>query len=166
MFKLSTVLDKQVDVACSVATRGNPQYIHRVFIESFPIQIVPLINISPELNQTFGDGTHVIDDSLGQNRDLLFLQHVIPSVVESVRLKIDGALHDLKRLLGVFGVDGGSEGVAGIGACVGQGVWGMACLGTWAVDEVLSRIVRIELFDCGLREGGPDCDLVRSEFLG
>ena len=83
-------------------------------------------------------------------------------VVESVRFQIDGALHDPKRLLSVVGFDGRAEGDAGGGACLGPVVESVACLGTWAVDEVLSRIVRIKLFDCGLREGGPDSDLVRS----
>jgi len=81
------------------------------------------MNISPELDQTFDDGTHVIEDSLGQNREFLVIVRVVrPPVVESVRFEIDRALQDPKRLLGVFGVDGGSEGIAGEGYGFSQGV--------------------------------------------
>ena len=44
----------------------------------------------------------------------------VKRVVESVRVDIEGALHDPKRLLGVFGVEGGGEGDAGGDAIGGR----------------------------------------------
>lgn len=86
LININTVCDKQGDVACDVVNRGNLKHTE-------VSRRVPLINIGPELDQTFGDWFHVADDGLGQSREHA-KAFEIPLVVKGVRCEIDGALHD------------------------------------------------------------------------